>query len=157
MIKNYWYHFKKIMTHKYYVFMECMEYGLIWQGLVHDLSKFRPSEFRLGQFYAGNQSPINIEKQKYGYSISWIEHTNRNKHHWEYWVDRTNGKIAPIPEKYVKEMVCDTIAASRAYTGKDWKPEVLLEYMQTKCTWSDEIKDLTMSLIIAKIQKYKTK
>jgi len=157
MIKNYWYHFKKIMTHKYYVFVECMEYGLIWQGLVHDLSKFRPSEFRLGQFYAGNQSPINIEKQKYGYSISWIEHTNRNKHHWEYWVDRTNGKIAPIPEKYVKEMVCDTIAASRAYTGKDWKPEILLEYMQTKCTWPDEIKDLTMPLIIAKIQKYKTK
>ena len=157
MIKNYWYHFKKIMTHKYYVFVECMEYGLIWQGLVHDLSKFRPSEFRLGQFYASNQSPINLEKQKCGYSISWIEHTNRNKHHWEYWVDRTNGKIAPIPEKYVKEMVCDTIAASRAYTGKDWKPEILLEYMQTKCTWPDEIKDLTMPLIIAKIQKYKAK
>ena len=157
MIKNIIGHTKTVAKHKWIVFKLACRAGIPWRGFVHDLSKFRPSEFRLGQFYAGNQSPINIEKQKYGYSISWIEHTNRNKHHWEYWVDRTNGKIAPIPEKYVKEMVCDTIAASRAYTGKDWKPEILLEYMQTKCTWPDEIKDLTMPLIIAKIQKYKTK
>ncbi len=154
---NYWLHFKKIMTHKYYVFIECMEYGMIWQGLTHDLSKFRPSEFRLGQFYAGNQSPINIEKKLYGYSISWVEHTNRNKHHWEHWVDRTNGKIAPIPEKYIKEMVCDTIAASRAYSGKNWRPEILMKYMETKCTWPDEIKKLTMPLIIAKMEKYKSR
>ncbi len=154
MRMNYWKHFKKIWTHKYYVFCECWEYGLVWQGLTHDLSKFRPSEFRLARFYAGLESPINVEKRQSGYSLSWVQHTNRNKHHWEYWVDRSDGKLLPIPEKYVKEMVCDTIAASRAYNGKNWRPEMVLDYMDNRSSWPQSVKDLTRPLILAKIQKY---
>ncbi|MDL2295941.1 DUF5662 family protein [Lachnospiraceae bacterium OttesenSCG-928-E19] len=152
-MKKYVNHFKTVMTHKYYVFMEMREYGLYWQGLTHDLSKFLPSEFRQAKYYTGTRSPISIEKEQVGYSKTWLKHIHRNKHHWEYWYDPTINKIAPIPEKYMKEMVCDTIAASKAYNGKSWTPQTLLDYMETRSTWPDEIKALTMPLILAKLQK----
>lgn len=36
---------KYLLCHKWYVMIECFREGLIWQGLMHDLSKFLPSEF----------------------------------------------------------------------------------------------------------------
>jgi hypothetical protein len=34
-----------VIRHKWYVFLECRKLGIGWLGLVHDWSKFRPSEF----------------------------------------------------------------------------------------------------------------
>ena len=42
MIRKYlWY----VIRHKWFVFVECCKDGIAWQGLVHDLSKLRLSEF----------------------------------------------------------------------------------------------------------------
>ena len=41
-------HFKYasyVLRHKLFVGLECFKVGLFWRGLVHDLSKLRPSEW----------------------------------------------------------------------------------------------------------------
>ena len=44
-----WKHFKTITYHKYLVMKGCFRVGLYKQGLLHDMSKYTPSEFLLGQ------------------------------------------------------------------------------------------------------------
>ncbi len=40
-LQYFWY----VVRHKWYVFLACRAEGLYWRGLIHDWSKFRPSEF----------------------------------------------------------------------------------------------------------------
>ena len=119
---NYWLHFRMICKHKWYVGLECFKHGLFWQGIVHDLSKFSRAEFvTSARYFQGDKTPIGAEKAAKGYSIAWLNHKAKNKHHWEYWTDFKEGipYAAPMPEKYIKEMVCDMIGAAKSYcTGK---------------------------------------
>ena len=115
-------HLKKIIEHKRNVAYYCFMCGLYWQGIIHDLSKFSPTEFGESvQYYVGNDSPINVCKKLNGYSNAWFHHKGRNKHHWEYWVDNlgTGMTAHKMPYKYALEMVCDYLGAGRAYVGKD--------------------------------------
>ena len=115
-------HLKVVLVHKYYVGVECFKRGLYWQGIVHDLTKFSPIEFiPSARYFHGTKSPIGIQKEKFGYSEVWLHHKGHNPHHWEYWVDWNEGKriLCPIPDKYIQEMVCDFIGASRAYGTDD--------------------------------------
>jgi hypothetical protein len=146
-MKNYWKHFKTVITHKYYVFMEMKDCGLYWQGLIHDLSKFSPVEFKQAKYYRGNGSPIDAEKKELGYSESWLHHFHNNKHHWEYWYDVTTGKLAPIPEKYLKEMVCDIIGASKAYNGKNWNSNMPMEYIKNNGKHPTELKQVLIPML----------
>jgi hypothetical protein len=41
----YWKYFKYVVKHKWYVFVACCKQGIIWRGIIHDMSKFLPSEF----------------------------------------------------------------------------------------------------------------
>lgn len=51
----YWKYFKYVLRHKWYVFLACLKYGLIWRGIVHDLSKFKPDEFiAYARFFYGD-------------------------------------------------------------------------------------------------------
>ena len=51
-----WDHFKTISYHKYLVAKGCFQVGLYRQGILHDLSKYSPSEFMVGaRFYQGNR------------------------------------------------------------------------------------------------------
>lgn len=131
---------KTVMKHKYYVFCEMCGYGLYWQGLIHDLSKFSPAEFKQARYHTGTESPISLEKQDKGYSVSWLHHIHNNKHHWEYWYDPKDGKIAPIPEKYIKEMVCDLIGASKAYLGGKFNPSEPIKYVKNSNSHPDWLK-----------------
>jgi len=144
MWKNYIKHFIKIVQHKYYVFRECFRCGLYLQGVVHDLSKFHPAEFKQARFYTGGGSPIENEKRQTGYSASWLHHIHSNKHHWEYWYDPTSESIAPIPERYIKEMACDIIGASKAYNGKKYTPDMPIEYVRTSGKHPKAIMNLIM-------------
>ena len=115
-------HLKVITLHKYYVGVECFKRGLYWQGIIHDLSKYSPVEFfTSARYFQGFKTPIGAEKAERGYSIAWLHHKGHNPHHWEYWIDWVNGKqlLCPIPDKYILEMVCDFIGASRAYGTND--------------------------------------
>ena len=129
-------HFKTITKHKWYVLQYCFRAGLYWQGLTHDLSKYSPIEFLVGaKYYQGDRSPNDMERMDKGYSAAWLHHKGRNRHHLEYWIDykrQSDGTMRlagmPMPKKYVVEMFCDRLAASRIYRGKDFDPAAPYEY-----------------------------
>ena len=122
-----WLHFKTITKHKLMVMHYCFRIGLYKQGLLHDLSKYTPSEFLVGcKYYQGNRSPNNAEREDTGVSTAWLHHKGRNKHHYEHWVDYSINDPehvimgAQMPRKYVAEMVMDRIAASKIYQGRNY-------------------------------------
>ena len=128
-------HLQTINHHKYLVMKECFEVGLYKQGLLHDMSKYSPSEFWVGvMHYQGTRSPNEGEREDYGYSKAWMHHKGRNKHHFEYWIDydvdgsRTVLAGMKMPVKYVAEMFCDRIAASRIYNKEKYKDSDPLDY-----------------------------
>lgn len=134
-IRNIWRHFKTITYHKILVMQGCFKIGLYKQGLLHDLSKYSPSEFWVGvKYYQGTQSPNNAEREAIGYSSAWLHHKGRNKHHYEYWLDYTatgkRGEIVsvPMPDRYIAEMLADRIAASKVYSGKNYTDDAPLKY-----------------------------
>ena len=64
-----------------------------------------------------------------------MHHKGRNRHHWEYWVDiKGNGDPTmegkPMPTRYVVEMFCDRIAASRVYKKDAYTDRSPLEYYE---------------------------
>ena len=127
-IKKFIGHTKTVLRHKLAVCKICFKFGLYWQGIIHDMSKFSPTEFCPSvKYYQGDRSPIEAEKEDKGYSMAWLHHKSRNKHHFWYWVDYNNGQVQTpvrIPLKYVYELIADTIAAGKVYSknaGKEWK------------------------------------
>lgn len=129
-------HFKTITQHKKLVFVHCVKAGIPWQGVVHDLSKYSPAEFIPGaRFYLGDKSPNVAEREKKGASWAWMHHKGRNKHHFEYWVDyqikvRRPGPVR-MPDRYLIEMFCDRVAASKVYQGENYSQEKPLEYLRS--------------------------
>ena len=129
-LKNIVGHFMVITRHKWVVFKLCCKVGQPWRGLVHDLSKYSPTEFWEGvKYFNGKHSPITDAKKDKGYSQAWLHHKGRNKHHTDYWVDLSAPDKTPIiPYQYVTEMLCDKLAAGMVYKGKDWTKEYELDY-----------------------------
>ncbi len=126
-------HFNVITKHRHRVIYHCFKCGIFMQGLKHDLSKYTPSEFISGaKHFLGNRSPNEEERRIYGYSKAWIHHQGRNKHHFEYWKDYNmqTHLIEPVkmPYRYVVEMFCDRVAASKIYQGKNYTDKHPLEY-----------------------------
>ena len=118
-------HFKTITRHRHLVCRYCFRLGLWRQGLTHDLSKYSLTEFLPGaKYWQGTRSPNDVERRQTGVSLAWLHHKGRNRHHFEYWIDyviREDGMIEyggnKMPIRYVAEMFCDRIAASRVYLG----------------------------------------
>ena len=137
--KNAWNHLKTITEHKWVVMQGCFKLGLYKQGLLHDLSKYTPEEFRTGILYfQGNRSPNAAEKEDVGYSRAWLHHKGRNKHHYEYWVDLGEDKSKGLqgmkmPVRYVVEMYVDRLAASKIYAKETYTDSDALNYY--KRTW----------------------
>ena len=128
---NIWGHLKTITKHKIAVTKLCFRCGLYKQGLLHDLSKYSWVEFSAGaRYYQGNRSPIDREKEVKGYSLGWLHHKGRNKHHWEYWLDNAADGIQPLemPLNYVIEMYCDRTAASKIYMKDAYHDGSAYEY-----------------------------
>ena len=113
-------HLHTINSHRNLVMKMCFECSMYRQGLLHDLSKYSLAELIPSiRYYQGNRSPVGYEKSIKGYSLGWLHHKGRNKHHWEYWVDRKEKDITievyPMPFEYMLESVIDRISASRTY------------------------------------------
>ena len=128
-----WEHLKTISHHKYLVMKNCFRVGLYKQGLLHDMSKYSPAEFFVGcKYYQGTRSPNAAEREARGYSSAWLHHKGRNKHHFEYWSDISKETkryvFIKMPYRYLAEMVCDRIAASKTYKGKDYTDDCALQY-----------------------------
>ena len=148
-------HFKTINTHRKLVKSMCFKCGMIKQGLLHDLSKYSFQEFIPSvKYFQGNRSPISYEKEIKGYSECWLHHKGRNKHHWEYWIDRKQYELVcnEMPFNYVLESVLDKIAASKVYR----KEQYTVAYPYEFFTNSYEIKVMnqTNSKQIETLLKY---
>lgn len=93
------------------------------QLLIHDDSKWSAEEFPFytRQFFGDKGDPA-------GFAVAWLNHQNKNPHHWEFWISRS-GKDAgclPMPRNYILEMVADWMGASMSYTGS-W---VMTEWLE---------------------------
>lgn len=129
-----WYkHLNTINEHKIEVGKNCFRCGLYKQGILHDLSKYSWTEFSVGaKYYQGTRSPNEAEREDKGYTSSWLHHKGRNKHHFEYWTDYDpkTRLMSPVkmPTKYVIEMFCDRVAASKIYLKDKYKEDEPLKY-----------------------------
>lgn len=128
-------HLRTVMRHRRLVAKGCFRVGLYRQGMLHDMSKFSPTEFFAGvRYFQGNRSPNTAERETKGYSAAWLHHKGRNRHHYEYWTDYSThgvpGEMSPVPmpDRYVAEMIMDRIAASKVYKGADYTDACPLEY-----------------------------
>lgn len=120
-------YFKKLLKHKFFVLYYGIRYtkAPVWNLIVHDWSKFLPYEYKRYKAYFTSEKTQEVVKE---FDYGWLSHQNNNKHHWEYWItrsghaasDRSIDEYYPldIPEKYIREMIADWMAASRIYTGK---------------------------------------
>ena len=124
-------YFVTICKHKWYVFIECCKLGIIWQGIIHDMSKFYPSEFIASAKY------FNGDKNDIEYQHAWLHHKGHNKHHWGYWVDWNSETgeyiLINIPLKYLKEMYADFVGASKAYNKGNFDNSEPYRYFTSKC------------------------
>lgn len=130
-----WGHLKTISHHRWLVMCGCFRVGLYRQGLTHDLSKFSPTEFWTGaKYYQGTRSPNAAEREDKGYSVAWMHHKGRNKHHYEYWTDLSleTRRYEPVemPRRYLVEMVMDRRAACMTYQGKNYTSASPVEYFE---------------------------
>ena len=111
-------HLKTIIKHKFWVLYYCSLCGITWRGIKHDMSKFSPIEFfESARYWTGTTSPITEAKKANGFSRAWLHHRGHNPHHWAYWTDNYSEGLTTyvMPEKDFTEMVCDFLAAGRAY------------------------------------------
>ncbi len=133
-----WQHFRTITAHKILVMKGCFQIGLYKQGLLHDLSKYGPTEFLVGcKYYKGYMSPNNAERYDKGYSSAWLHHKGKNKHHLEYWIDYGVGEEGgegvamcgmKMPLIYVAEMFVDRVSASKNYQKEKYTDRGALDY-----------------------------
>ena len=122
-----------LLKHKWYVSADCFKYGLYWQGITHDLSKFLPSEFfPYARYFYGTRTP----KVKRDFEIACEKHKRRNLHHWENWaypVDREGKEFSTfiMPYNYIQEMLCDWYGTGKA-KGNDDSNEIGIFYNSSK-------------------------
>lgn len=126
-------HLKTILKHRHMVMRHCFKAGIFRRGLLHDLSKFSPTEFIPGVLYfQGSRSPNEREREIYGFSKAWMHHKGRNRHHFEYWTDYNikTGVLEPVrmPDEYIFEMFCDRVAASKIYKKEKYNDRCPLDY-----------------------------
>lgn len=115
-----------VLRHKWYVFGYCLNYGLVWRGLVHDLSKFRPSEWfpYTNYFYGSNVFDLGSVGYKHKFDLlevefnyAWNAHQKRNSHHWQYYVlseDEGKTVVLEMPLADRQEMIADWRGAGKA-------------------------------------------
>ena len=107
------------------------------KGLRHDLSKYSPTEFILGvKYFQGTRSPNEAERELNGYSLAWMHHKGRNRHHFEYWIDvdpvEKIYKPVKMPLRFLAEMFCDRVAASKIYRGEKYRDSDPLDYFLSR-------------------------
>ena len=138
-MKNFWKHIQTIIIHRHFVGKMCFKMGIPWRGVVHDLSKFSITELKIAKYYDGTRSPHAACRDLMGYSPSWMHHYHKNKHHYQYFLDIESfpDKVmaAKMPYKYVIEMLCDFVGASKAYNRHkpEWHETEVWDYWMKAC------------------------
>ena len=129
-------HFILITKHRHQVIRNASHLGIFFQSLFHDLSKYSHLEFsESAKRYQGTSSPVYEQrKDSNNYSTIAVHHTNRNKHHWEYYVDFFKGKIIlkNMPYKYCLEYCADTLAAGKTYDKKNFSGKAVYDHFTSR-------------------------
>lgn len=125
---------KYVLRHKWFVSLECFRHKLYLRGLLHDLSKFLPSEWfpYVNFFYGKPQSFVETKTGYYkptvtgdlAFDFAWLLHQKRNDHHWQWWIlpeDEGGVKLLEMDVDAVFEMLCDWCGASRAQGNGGWE------------------------------------
>jgi Family of unknown function (DUF5662) len=151
-VKSHWAYFKYVVRHKWFVFMAGRCVGVsFWRLLIHDWSKFLPSEWDayVRSFYNRDGSKRDWKTRdpfdKQEFDAAWNHHQKVNKHHWQYWClvnDSDDPKIKPLlmPEKFWREMIADWMGAGRAITGQ-WEVWSWYEKNRNKILLHDYIRN----------------
>ena len=103
-----------LLVHKWFVFVECAKLGIWWRGIVHDMSKFLPSEFFP---YANKFFGIRTPEAMEAFKLAWLRHQKLNRHHWQWWElwsDNGSVEMLEITDEYRREMLADWRGAGRA-------------------------------------------
>lgn len=137
-MKKHLLYLRYIVIHKWFVFLACKRRGIIWRGIIHDWSKFLPSEwFPYVESFYGRGAELRAKRKRAGslsheeereldriqvaFDHAWLLHQHRNPHHWQHWLLREdNGgvKILEMPFPLRDEMLADWEGAGRAITGR---------------------------------------
>lgn len=118
-------YFKRLLLHKWYVFILCFKQGLVWRGIIHDYDKFYPCNFKAFAECAFGEIAKTISKK----DSRWIpedrkllmpilNHVHRWDHHWQSWMmfgDEGDGQLVDMSREAIIEMICDWEAARRAH------------------------------------------
>lgn len=124
-------HLRVVSRHRRLVFVHALKCGIPLRGLLHDLSKYHPEElFESVRFFRGNRSPLGACRRETGVSRAWLHHKGRNKHHTEYWVDPECPEPPRMPYVYLVECICDKLAATKVYNGKNYNTSMPLAHFE---------------------------
>jgi hypothetical protein len=110
---------KYVLRHKWFVFLACLRYGLVWQGLIHDWQKFTRAEWTpyVLSFYGPWKYKERPQWLVDAFDAAWLHHQHYGPHHWQYWILRNDSgptRVLEMPMRYRKEMIADWIGAGRA-------------------------------------------
>ena len=126
---------KHLVIHKWYVLIAGRLSGVpLWRLIIHDWSKFTPTEFPL--YFLCKFGDATTEE----WAVGWGHHFHHGPHHPEHWVITWPGNpdifseigehiaenvaLLPMPEVYVREMITDMIATTKQASGSwdiaDW-------------------------------------
>lgn len=167
-MKAYLQYLKYVIVHKYYVFVAGLKTKApFYLLIIHDLSKFLPSEFiPYAEYFYGEDLRLKENYQAFtfygigelapfGYFardrflVAWLYHQNRNPHHWQYWyLVQDDGPRCPLPmpEKYAREMVADWAGAGRAISGK-WEVSDWYQKNKDKISLHPDTRNLVETLL----------
>lgn len=105
--------------------IECFKVGLIWEGIVHDLDKFRLEYFvaynkyqKRKLFKAQQPEELYPKTGDRGINREILRHRKTSPHHWQYYCYGRK-QPSPMPDKYIKEMICDWVGAAKARGRKN--------------------------------------
>jgi hypothetical protein len=112
-----------IWLHKKFVFIECCKLGIPLLGIIHDLSKFKPSEWLPYAHYFYDK--VSGENEDQDFNLAWLHHQHNNLHHYQRWVllmDDGGIEPQPMPDRYRREMLADWRGAGKAIktVHPDW-------------------------------------
>lgn len=113
-MKRWWGYLKYIVYHKWLVFLNCIKLGIPWQGILHDIDKFRHQEFIPGAQYLfgkDGKPKASLDTPSDSFLEVVKEHRRNNAHHPLYWL--LDGEPIPMPPKYIKEMIADWVAKAK--------------------------------------------
>jgi hypothetical protein len=145
-MKKHFKYFIYLLKHKFWATYYCFKEGLIWQGLLHDWSKFLPDEWfpYANYFYGKKGEEVRKKRRESGgyykpyatgnakFDLAWLKHQKRNRHHWQWWIlpEDDGGTFAmPMQKRFIIEMICDWRGAGRAQGYGENTPEW---YMKNK-------------------------